>query len=74
MRSMLILADGLDEYFDAEPAYKTQAKLLVMTAKARIQLYVGGILRNVVDRAETAKVAWNALREECMGELQKGRD
>jgi hypothetical protein len=69
IRSMLILADGLDEFLDAEPADSAQARRKDKITKARIQLHVGGALRDVVDRAETAKAAWDALRAEYMGAL-----
>jgi Reverse transcriptase (RNA-dependent DNA polymerase)/Integrase core domain/GAG-pre-integrase domain len=69
MRALLISKDRLDRLLDAEPGEDENLKERDAVCKATLQLHVTGPLKAVVDRAKTAKQAWDALYEEYLGSL-----
>jgi hypothetical protein len=68
VRSLLIVATRLDKLLDREPAGEEEVEKDIV-CKARLMLCVSGPLRDIVDRAGSAKDAWDALQEEYLGDL-----
>jgi hypothetical protein len=69
VKSMLIVGNLLDKLLTSEPGEDADAKEKDTVCKARVMLCVSGPLRDVVERAGTAKEAWEALRQEYLGDL-----
>jgi hypothetical protein len=69
VKSMSIVANRLDKLLTSEPGEDADAKEKDTVCKARLMLYVSGPLRDVGERAGTAKEAWEALRQEYLGDL-----
>jgi hypothetical protein len=71
MRAYLVTQKRLDKLLDAAPTAgnekETENDIL---CKAQLQLRVSGPLNAVVERAKTAKAAWDALHREYVGSLQ----
>jgi hypothetical protein len=71
MRAYLVTQQRLDKLLDAEPKADVAKELEIeIVCKAQLQLRVDGPLKDVVERAKTAKVAWDALHREYVGSLQ----
>jgi hypothetical protein len=68
MRALLVGQTRLDKLLDKEPADEKE-KEQDLLCRAQLQLHVAGPLKAVVDRAKTAKRAWDALHEEYLGSL-----
>lgn len=70
MRALLTTKERYDEMLDRAPDGSKPAEVEKdVICKAKLQLHVAGPLLNVVARAATATVAWQALREEYDGDL-----
>jgi hypothetical protein len=69
MRALLIGQQRLDKFLDAEPVGPAEQEKDLL-CRSKLQLNVAGPLKAVVDRAKTAKAAWDALHTEYLGSLQ----
>jgi hypothetical protein len=71
MRALLITQKRLDKLLDKEPqANDAEEKENDVLCKAQLQLRVHGPLKAIVERATTAKAAWDALEKEYVGTLR----
>jgi hypothetical protein len=68
---LLVTQQRLDKMLDAEPTAGDAKELESdIVCKAQLQLRVAGPLKAIVERAKTAKEAWDALQSEYVGSLQ----
>ena len=71
MRAYLITQDRLDKFLDATPATgDAKAEEQDLICRAKLQLQVTGPLSSIVSRADSAKAAWDALRDDYKGSLK----
>jgi hypothetical protein len=71
MRALLISQSRLDRLLDAGPDDNDEeSQESDILCKAKLQLHVAGPLKAVVERAATAKAAWDALHEEYVDSLR----
>lgn len=70
MRAYLITQNRLDRHLDATPrGADTEGQANDVLCKARVQLHVAGPLLSIVQRATTAKQAWDGLYDDYKGSL-----
>ena len=70
VKAMLTVSNRLDEMLMREPAADDAEDISRdVICKAKLQLHVTGPLRDIVERAATAKEAWQVLHDEYMGDL-----
>ena len=71
MRAYLITQDRLDKFLDATPVTgDAKAEEQDLICRAKLQLQVTGPLSSIVSRADSAKAAWDALRDDYKGSLK----
>lgn len=72
MEAFLITQDGgLDRWLEDDPEEGNAAQIRGdRVCKAKIQLHVTGALQQIVARARTARIAWEALEQEYVGALR----
>jgi hypothetical protein len=71
MKASLMIHGSLHIWIEKEPDVNdAKEEESDSFAKARIQLQVSGPFREIVERAKTAKAAWEALKEDYAGSVE----